>query len=298
MPREEGMQKSGVGGAERQTGRASAFAQASGLEASSPVGARVRKVLVAFALMLVAGAAIGYYSQSLKSLGARGSERNLVTPAEQSVHHIREGKEALLESRTDDAIASFREAVSLTPDYSPAYIALGQAYEAAGRDDEAVKTYNLAVRKDSLNIDARFQLAEIYRGRGNWRDAYQEYQRIIAIDPMSLQAYAALTTIERYEDPRSQLKRTTPLTRQLTIAGGMASLLPQARWDSTPLAPVPAQSSARLLGAPPTLFADTGGSARKQALAAHYKESGMRLYNRKKYQRGDRRIESGAAYES
>ena len=63
----------------------------------------MRKLLVAFALMLVAGAAIGYYSQSLKSLGARGSERNLVTPWQQSAHHIRMGEEALLEGRTDDA---------------------------------------------------------------------------------------------------------------------------------------------------------------------------------------------------
>ena len=125
MPREEGMQKSGVGGAERQTGRASAFAQASGLEANSPVGARVRKVLVAFALMLVAGAAIGYYSQSLKSLGARGAERNLVTPGERSLQYVRTGELALLEGRTDDAIASLQSAVSLKPDYLRAHYLLG-----------------------------------------------------------------------------------------------------------------------------------------------------------------------------
>jgi tetratricopeptide (TPR) repeat protein len=279
------MQKNVVGETERQTRRSSAFAQASGLEASSPVGARIRKILVGFGLMLLAGATIGYYSQSLKLLGSEDSERNLETPLQRTVKDIRTGEAALLEGRTDEAIAIFERAKALTPEYLPAYIGLGHAFEDSKRYDEALKTYNLILKKDPLNLDALYQIAEIQRGRGNWLEAYQAYKRIMEIDPFSLQALAALATIERQADPRNQMRHTTPLTRQLTIAGGMASLPPSARWDTAPLAPLPLQSSLRSLPAPPELFADNLGSMRggEHALAELYKTSGTHLVNRKSY---------------
>ena len=277
------MQKNGVGATEHQTRRASAFAQASGLEANSPVGGRIRKILVGFGLILLAGATIGYYSQSLKLLGSEDSERNLETPFQRTVKQVRIGEAAMLEGRTDDAIAIFDKAKTLTPEYLPAYIGLGHALEQAQRYNEALKTYKLVLKKDPLHLDARYQIAEIHRARGEWAEAYQEYKQIMEIDPLSLQALAALTTIERQADPRNQMRSTTPITRQLTIAGGLSSMPPSARWDKAPQPPIASQT--QLLPAPPDLFADTVGLERaaKQALRSHYKEIGMQLVNRKRH---------------
>ncbi len=279
MPGIEEMQKNGVGETERQMRRSSAFAQASGLEANSPVGGRIRKILVGLGLILLAGATIGYYSQSLKLLGSEDSERNLETPFQRTVKQVRLGEAAMLEGRTDDAIAIFDKAKTLTPEYLPAYIGLGHALEQAQRYNEALKTYKLVLKKDPLYLDARYQIAEIHRARGEWADAYQEYKQIMEIDPLSLQALAALATIERQADPRNQMRSTTPITRQLTIAGGMASM-PPARWDSARHAPLASQT--QLLAAPPDLFADNSKHLGQQALAAHYKKIGTDLVNRRR----------------
>lgn len=265
----------------------SVFAQVSGLQSTSPVSGRVTKSLIGLAVVLVFGASIGYYGQSLKSLGARVTERNLVTPEQQSLRLIRLGEVSQLDGKPDEAILSYREALALTPAYLPAYVYLGEALQQAGRIDEALKTYQQLVRKDPTNLDARFQIAEIQRARGNWKDASDEYYRIISIDSQSLQARAALATVESYvDDSAGTAKNRRPFSRQLTIARAMASLLPSVKRSQSPLLMPSSDPLSKSSTSAPPLFQDTLNLGRGDVMLVVnlHKERGTKYLNAKAFE--------------
>ena len=273
----------------------SVFAQASGLQSSSPLSARVTKSLIGFAVVLVFGASIGYYGQSLKSLGSRVTERNLVTPEQQSLRLIREGEVFQLEGKPEEAILSFRQALAMMPSHLPTYILLGQAFEQAGRSDEALKTYQQLLRKDPTNLDARFQVAEIQRERGNWREASDEYYRIISIDSHSLQAWAALATIESHVDPQNKSNGRKPFSRQLTMARVMA-MLPSVQ-RSEPL--LTTGSAPRITNnAQPPLYRDSLSLGRGDTMLVveYHKQKGMDLLNAKAFEAAIRDLEIARNY--
>ena len=265
----------------------SVFAQVSGLKSTSPVSGRVTKSLIGFAIVLVLGASIGYYGQSFKSLGARVTERNIVTPEQQSLRLIRLGEVSQLDGKPDEAILSYREALALTPGYLPAYVRLGEALEQTGRTDEALKTYQQLLRKDPTNLDARFQIAEIQRARGNWKEASDEYYRIISIDSQSLQARAALATVESYvDDSPGTPKSRRPFSRQLTIARAMASLLPSVQRSSSPLLTLTSDPASGSSNSASPLFQDSLNLGRGDVMLVvnEHKRRGSDFLNARVYQ--------------
>lgn len=265
----------------------SVFAQVSGLQSTSPVSGRVTKSLIGIAVVLVFGASIGYYGQSIKTFGARVTERNLVTPEQQSQRLIRSGYVSQLDGKPDEAILSYREALALTPTFLSAYKFLGEALEQAGRTDEALKTYQLLLRKDPTNLDVRFQIAEIQRARGNWKEASDEYYRIISIDPQSLQARVALATVETYvDDSPGAPKGRRPFSRQLTIARAMASLLPSVQRSSSPLLTPSSDPVSKSLSSVPPLFRDTPNLGRGDVIfiVNEHKTRGADHLNAKNYE--------------
>jgi tetratricopeptide (TPR) repeat protein len=81
-------------------------------------------------------------------------------PAETRVAIVRGNQYLLMaQPRTEQAIASYREAQRLEP-RPETYVHLGQAYEMAGRPDEARRYYRLALRLDPFlapNVPAGMQ---------------------------------------------------------------------------------------------------------------------------------------------
>jgi len=56
--------------------------------------------------------------------------------------------------RYPEAIAAYKQAIALKPDYAEAYYSMGLTYEVMGRDPDAIAAYRNVVR-----IDSRAELA-------------------------------------------------------------------------------------------------------------------------------------------
>ncbi|MEP7270356.1 MAG: tetratricopeptide repeat protein [Acidobacteriota bacterium] len=262
--------------------RASALAQASGLEGASAFSSRIRTVLVLLAALIVGVASLVYYRQSLRSLRVDRPERNLVTPEEQSLDLIRLGKQSYEFGQYEKAITQFKDALALTPQHLPIHILLAQSYQASGQLDEALRAYWTLLRQEPRNLEARLEVAEVHRARGNWRDAYQEYQRIIDINSQSLEAIAALAVIEAHDQRPYGLDRSDLPKHRTLSRHGMSTLAPSlpSTGLTARLAPSTLQGNS-LAAPPPNLLTgaqeDERGDVR--AMGEAHKTLGIRYYN-------------------
>ncbi len=265
--------------------RATALAQASGLEGASAFGMRIRPMIVLACVLIVGIASLIYYRQSLRLLRVDRPERNLVTPEEQSLDLIQAGKQASEIGQYFEAIERFKEALALTPQHSPIHLLLAQSYQASGQVNEALRSYATLLRQDPQNLEARFEVAEVHRQRGNWKEAYQEYQRIIAINSESVEALAALEVIEAHDlRPLGPVRVDVPKHRAVA-RHKFASLLPP--WPFRELSPTLPQLRVRResLGAPPTLLPRNDEAERgdARALAESHKSWGARYHNAREF---------------
>ena len=80
------------------------------------------------------------------------------------------------ENRVDEAIAHYRRATEIQPDYAPAYNNLGTALRAKGQVDEAIATYRKAVDLAPDYPDAHYNLANALMDRGRADEAAQHFQ--------------------------------------------------------------------------------------------------------------------------
>jgi tetratricopeptide (TPR) repeat protein len=81
------------------------------------------------------------------------------------------------------AIARFREALALQPDYAPSHLLLGSSLLALGRNVEAVRELKRAAALMPQQPQAHLQLAKAYAASDNWLAAVQEWQRLVELAP-------------------------------------------------------------------------------------------------------------------
>ena len=72
------------------------------------------------------------------------------------------------QSKLDEAIAAYREAIRLKPEFAKAYSALVLALKAQGKLDEAIAAYREAIRLEPDNAVAHLNLGGILRARGDF----------------------------------------------------------------------------------------------------------------------------------
>lgn len=272
------------GSARERQPRSSALALASGLEGSSAFGSRMMALLLGIAVLVVGVASLVYYRQSLRSFQFVRSERNLVSPEEQSLDLIRLGKQSHELGQYEKAIGQFKEALALTPQHLSIYLLLAQSYQASGQVDDALKAYWTLLRQDPRNLEARLEVAEVLRARGNWREAYQEYQRIIDINSQSLEAIAALAVIEAHNDrPYGVARAELPKHRATTRVNMAASLAPPLPGMGGVAALAPQRLQGNALEAPPNLLGTRDDDGGVRALAESHKTLGIRYNNVREY---------------
>jgi tetratricopeptide (TPR) repeat protein len=80
------------------------------------------------------------------------------------------------EHRTDEAIAHYRRAISLRPDYAPVYSNLATALRASGRLPEAIDTYEHALKLQPDFPDAQYNLANALLDEGKPDAAITHFQ--------------------------------------------------------------------------------------------------------------------------
>ncbi len=83
-------------------------------------------------------------------------------------------------SRPDEAIAAYRQAVRLVPDYDMAHNNLGAALLERGDADEAIAEYRLALSLNPSNRFAPGGLADALRQKGDLDGALAEF-RVLSV---------------------------------------------------------------------------------------------------------------------
>jgi len=87
------------------------------------------------------------------------------------------------------AEASYREALTLRPDFAEAWISLGILLKQAGRFTEAESAQRAALRLDPRNFLAHLNLGNVLRVQGRRAEAEQAFQAALAANPDSAEAH-------------------------------------------------------------------------------------------------------------
>jgi tetratricopeptide (TPR) repeat protein len=113
---------------------------------------------------------------------------------ELAAFHVDAGRRAYLVERDDEAIASFRRAVYLSPYDAEAHLLLGRAYLRGGRHQEAVDEFTISIwSRDS--VAARLALAEAYIQVQNMAGARSELQIVLGREPSNPDARRLLARV-------------------------------------------------------------------------------------------------------
>jgi tetratricopeptide (TPR) repeat protein len=91
--------------------------------------------------------------------------------------------------RLDEAAAHYQRAISLRPDYAPAYSNLGTALRARGRLDEAIASYERALQLQPGYPDAHYNLANALLDAGQSDAAVQHFQVALRSVPGSAEVH-------------------------------------------------------------------------------------------------------------
>lgn len=130
--------------------------------------------------------------------------------------------------RTDDAIASLREVVALTPDDSWAWLELGELYVVKRNIVAANSCFTEALRQDPRSIHALMRKAEMEELQQFDSRALEYYHRVLAIDQNNPEAMIRIARIHlRNDEPMraSVLLRSTCYCR-----GATPAQIAEGRW--------------------------------------------------------------------
>ncbi|MDH4378279.1 MAG: tetratricopeptide repeat protein [Vampirovibrionales bacterium] len=101
----------------------------------------------------------------------------------EAYHWVIKGDALRLNEDAMGALAWYRQAAEVQPQYKDAWMGLGHCYEKAGDALAAVKAFKQALRLNAFDVDVRLALAKALQGANRWSEAARQYQRVIAIEP-------------------------------------------------------------------------------------------------------------------
>ncbi len=87
------------------------------------------------------------------------------------------------------ALTQYDKALSLNPNYAPAYFHRANAFAGTGQDDKALQDYSTAVRLQPDYITAYYTRGIVYAGIGEYLAAIADYSKVIALDRNHVRAY-------------------------------------------------------------------------------------------------------------
>ena len=83
----------------------------------------------------------------------------------------------------DEAIAAYREALALEPDFADAHCNLGAVFYNRGERDDARRHFERCLRLDSAHVEAHFNLANVLEEEGCNEMALHHYRTGLIADP-------------------------------------------------------------------------------------------------------------------
>lgn len=138
-----------------------------------------------------------------------------------------------------DAIAEYRRAVELRPDYADARMALGILLLAGANYTDAVTQFEYVARLVPEEAEVHLNLGDAYRSTKNWEKAKASFDRVIAISPnnaqvhfnLALMAMARAQAVEEADRPAAVVFMTNARDEFTSYRTLMASRL--ARDDAS-----------------------------------------------------------------
>ena len=102
------------------------------------------------------------------------------------------GVELQREGKLDDAIAAYREAIRITPDFAESHFALGVALFRQGNRKQAIEPLREAIRITPDDGDAYMTLGLALKAQGRLKEAVAAYREAIRVTPNLADAHYAL----------------------------------------------------------------------------------------------------------
>jgi tetratricopeptide (TPR) repeat protein len=104
------------------------------------------------------------------------------------------------QNKLEEAIANYRRALALQPEYSEAHSNLGNVLKHQGKLDEAFISYRRALTLRPNYVEAHHNLGVIFSELGKRDDAIACYKKTLALKPDYVQAYSGLSAIITYTE--------------------------------------------------------------------------------------------------
>ncbi|MDQ3418223.1 MAG: sulfatase-like hydrolase/transferase [Acidobacteriota bacterium] len=143
------------------------------------------------------------------------------------------GNEYFKQSKWTEAIAQFRRALELKPDYDLAIINMANAYRRLGQDDAALAGYEHYVTIDPKNAYVQYQIGEIHMDRRDLARAEAAFAQALSIDPKLASARVAtgVLAFERGQLPQAEqlLKEALTLKPDVRLAHYNLALIAEVR---------------------------------------------------------------------
>src|SRR5215475_9946062 len=114
--------------------------------------------------------------------------------------HFNLGNALMGQGKLDEAIAAYRRAIGIKPDYAAAYTTLGIALAEQGRLDEAIAAYRRAIGIKPDLAEAYSNLGAALSWQGKLDEAIAAFRRAIGIKPGLSKAFSSLLLALHYDD--------------------------------------------------------------------------------------------------
>jgi tetratricopeptide (TPR) repeat protein len=99
--------------------------------------------------------------------------------------------------KTDEAIKTYKQAISVYPTRDDFHLALGDIYLDEDNNDAALTEYKAAVRRDPTSAENRYSLGQSYLTAGQFSDASEQFSKVVQISPTSASGYYGLGQVAR-----------------------------------------------------------------------------------------------------
>lgn len=101
----------------------------------------------------------------------------------------------LKENRIAEATSNFQEAIKLNTANSTAHYGLGETYLQQGQVDQAIKELNISLYQFRNSAPVYFSLGKAYEAQGNTDAALKQYEHAVLIKPEMKEAYARMAAL-------------------------------------------------------------------------------------------------------
>ena len=125
----------------------------------------------------------GYHNKALEA----AEELLQVFPHSVTLYNIKGAANAALK-KYEHAIASYRKAIGINPNYAEGYYNMGNAAKAKGSQSIAIENYNQAIKIKPDYVEAHYNMGNTYSNIGDLDAAIESYRKVLEIKPDDVEA--------------------------------------------------------------------------------------------------------------